>query len=279
MLALSEREWFKRVKQAHGNTYDYSDTEFKGMSVPVAIVCREHGVFTQTPRDHVYAKAGCRKCGLSKPRKYTTEKFIEEARKIHGLRYDYSRVRFESITAKVAITCKEHGTFLQSGNNHLKRKSGCPKCKAEDASKRMVGHQAVYPHARLVDIEGQEFCVNSEAECVVAALLVKKYRVVDQREAPPIKYSFRGQIHRHRPDFYLPELRRLVEVKSLWSIGASPSNLPEHTFAVCKSKARAADKAGFDYRIIVVERGRVVPLPSDWVSWSKRKVQRYVSGY
>jgi len=55
----------------------------------------------------------------------TTEEFIEDARKIHGDRYDYSQVQYENSRNKVTICCRIHGNFLQSPQSHLSGQ-GCP---------------------------------------------------------------------------------------------------------------------------------------------------------
>ena len=54
-------------------------------------------------------------------------KFVEKARKIHGNKYDYSKVNYINAQTKVKITCPEHGEFWQKPNNHLNGKS-CPLC-------------------------------------------------------------------------------------------------------------------------------------------------------
>lgn len=56
-----------------------------------------------------------------------TEDFITRARKIHGDRYDYSKVVYKNAREKVCIVCKEHGEFWQTPYNHLSGK-GCGKC-------------------------------------------------------------------------------------------------------------------------------------------------------
>ncbi len=55
----------------------------------------------------------------------TTEQFIEKARKVHGDRYDYSKVNYVNNCTKVCIICPEHGEFWQRPNNHLQG-YGCP---------------------------------------------------------------------------------------------------------------------------------------------------------
>ena len=52
-------------------------------------------------------------------KKLTTEKFIENAKKIHGDKYDYSLVEYKSKCKKVKIICNEHGIFEQTAFSHL----------------------------------------------------------------------------------------------------------------------------------------------------------------
>lgn len=44
-------------------------------------------------------------------KKKTTEEFIEEAKKVHGDKYDYSKVKYINRNTKVCITCLNHGEF------------------------------------------------------------------------------------------------------------------------------------------------------------------------
>lgn len=52
----------------HGNKYDYRQTRYEMSIVPVEIICRQHGVFTQSPNAHLSGK-GCPRCSnlISKP--------------------------------------------------------------------------------------------------------------------------------------------------------------------------------------------------------------------
>ena len=58
----------------------------------------------------------------------TTEQFIQEARLLHGDRFDYSKVIYKNNKTKIEIICKEHGSFYQSPDMHL-RGDGCPLCR------------------------------------------------------------------------------------------------------------------------------------------------------
>lgn len=53
--------------------------------------------------------------------------FFEKANKVHGDKYDYSKVDYISSYDKVTIICTDHGEFDQLPGNHLEH--GCPKCK------------------------------------------------------------------------------------------------------------------------------------------------------
>ena len=94
------------------------------------IICKEHGEFLQTPNGHL-SNNGCKKCGTiiitNKSRKNINE-FIEEAKIIHGDKYDYSKVIYINAFTNVIIICKEHGEFLQTPSTHLKSKIGCQAC-------------------------------------------------------------------------------------------------------------------------------------------------------
>lgn len=61
------------------------------------------------------------------PKKLTTEEFIEKARKVHGDKYDYSKVEYVNAFQKVYIICPEHGGFWQRPGEHLSGR-GCRKC-------------------------------------------------------------------------------------------------------------------------------------------------------
>jgi len=61
-------------------------------------------------------------------RKLTIEEFIEKAKKVHGDRYDYSKVNYITSHDKVCIICPEHGEFYERPNDHLKCQQGCPRC-------------------------------------------------------------------------------------------------------------------------------------------------------
>ena len=64
---------------------------------------------------------------MNKNLQSSTSEFIEKSIKIHGNKFDYSKVEYIGSHTKVSIICLEHGEFYQSPTNHLSG-NGCPKC-------------------------------------------------------------------------------------------------------------------------------------------------------
>ena len=54
-------EFIARAKAVHGDTYDYSKTEYSSMHSDVIIICPIHGEFPQAPHTHL-KDSGCGKC-------------------------------------------------------------------------------------------------------------------------------------------------------------------------------------------------------------------------
>ena len=121
---LSLKEFIEKAREIHGDKYDYSKVEYKGMHTKVCIICPEHGEFWQKPCNHINLKQKCPQCSS---RCYDTDTFIRKAREIHGDKYDYSKVKYVDTKTDVCIICPEHGEFWQKPCNHI-NKCGCPKC-------------------------------------------------------------------------------------------------------------------------------------------------------
>ena len=117
------KEFVEQAKSLHVDKYDYSKVEYVNNSTKVCIICPIHGEFWQSPANHLKGK-GCPKCcGKNK----TTEEFIEQARRVHGGKYGYSKVEYTTCDTKICIICPKHGIFWQRPNDHLNGK-GCPTC-------------------------------------------------------------------------------------------------------------------------------------------------------
>lgn len=123
-------EFIKKAREIHGDRYDYSKVNYVNNHTKVCIICEKHGEFWQKPSAHL-SGGNCYKCGkesMGKSQSMTKKEFIERARKIHGEKYDYSKVEYLGANTKVCIICPEHGEFLQTPSAHINGKEGCPVC-------------------------------------------------------------------------------------------------------------------------------------------------------
>lgn len=125
---LTLNEMIKRAKQIHGDDYDYSFCKNDGLYKKNKMKCNKCGnIFEMTFSAHINQKQGCRFCS-HRSYKYTMDEFLERAKKVHGDKYDYSKVEYVNSRTKVCIVCPEHGEFWQTPYKHVNSKQGCPKC-------------------------------------------------------------------------------------------------------------------------------------------------------
>ena len=125
----SKEKLVQEAIKVHGNKYCYDKVDYLGNKVKICIICPIHGEFWQIPDKHLRGQ-GCPKCGnesIGKNLQSSTSEFIEKSIKIHGNKFDYSKVEYIGSHTKVCIICPEHGEFYQSPTGHLSG-NGCLKC-------------------------------------------------------------------------------------------------------------------------------------------------------
>ena len=122
---IDVENFIKRAHKVFGRRYDYSESVYLGYHTPLCIRCGVHGTFMKSPSNHLKGQ-GCRQCGKQKVT--NTEEFKREATKIHGDIYNYDKVIYRTSLTKVVVTCRIHKDFEVSPNNHISKKSGCPRC-------------------------------------------------------------------------------------------------------------------------------------------------------
>jgi hypothetical protein len=133
---MSKEDFIKESKKVHGDKYSYEKTIYINCRKEVIISCPIHGDFLKTPRNHLYSRQGCPKCKEKgkiikrQDNKRDTIIFITNAVKIHGKKYDYTKVVYKNCSTDIIITCPIHGDFKQKPNTHLQG-CGCPECKRD----------------------------------------------------------------------------------------------------------------------------------------------------
>ena len=134
--ASTKEGFIKKAHEFHKDKYDYSNVNYVNNRTKVCIICPKHGEFWQTPSSHLRGN-GCSKCTCNYVP--TTEEWIASTRKVHGDKYDYSKVEYINANTKVCIICPEHGEFWQTPTNHLEGK-GCPKCNLSHLERSVMNY-------------------------------------------------------------------------------------------------------------------------------------------
>lgn len=128
-------EFIEDASRVHGDKYDYSLVDYRQALSKVLIICPEHGRFSQTASEHLSGR-GCSLCGRRQSsetrRRKAAQAFVAKAKKIHGDKYDYSKVKYACVRDPIIITCYKHGDFQQVPNDHL-TEAGCPQCARESS--------------------------------------------------------------------------------------------------------------------------------------------------
>lgn len=171
---MDSKTFVNKARKIFGDKYSYDKVIYTTTDAKVIIGCPEHGDFEQTPHDHLGGH-GCPICGGAIS--YTTESFIEAAKKVHGDCYSYNKVEYVKSTNKVIITCPKHGDFKQKPSVHLFG-AGCPKCK------RSRGEEAIALLLNDLNIS-----------------YIEQYRINDN-------FKTRNEIV---VDFYIPNKRCIIE--------------------------------------------------------------------
>jgi hypothetical protein len=170
---LTTEEFIKKAKLIHGDKYDYSKSNYINDLSKIKIVCIKHGEFIVKAGNHLRGD-NCSICTNNK--KLTTEEFIKKAKLIHGDKYDYSLVEYNTQKSKIKLICNKHGIFEQNPNNHLNN-NGCPICR-ESKGEKLI----------------REFLKNENIN------YIPQHRFKNCKNILPLPF-----------DFYLPELNICVE--------------------------------------------------------------------
>lgn len=71
-IASSYRVW--------GSRFDYSLIDYKHPNVPVKVVCKQHGAFEVSPKEHLHKQRGCPACSTERrARRNETQELLPES--------------------------------------------------------------------------------------------------------------------------------------------------------------------------------------------------------
>ncbi len=155
---LTKELFIEKACKIHNNKYDYSLSQYTYNNCKLKIICSTHGIFEQTPNNHLNGK-GCIKCGfISGTNKKLSNNlnFIRKATSIHNIKYDYSLVNYINNYTKVKIICKEHGVFELKPNCHLTG-GGCPRCVGRGKTTEDFIKESIIIHGDKYDYSISEY--------------------------------------------------------------------------------------------------------------------------
>ena len=125
----------EKAREVHlGKGYDYSLVEYKGTNKKVIIMCQIHGIFKQSPNNHLNG-AGCPYCANNR---LTKPQFLEYMDEIHEDVLDFTNCEYTQYLCqadRITVKCKIHGDFTKR-ISQLMNGHGCPECKKE-SNKRL----------------------------------------------------------------------------------------------------------------------------------------------
>lgn len=166
--------FLERVRDFHGDKFDYSKSQYINAKTKILIICPEHGEFYQTPDKHLAKRSkGCQKCwskvrkGIKRPNLKNKkipqpEIFLEKANKKYNNKYQYDITEYNGPQKnKIVVICPKHGEFKTTPRNHLIKgnKYGCYDCAREhvdvaklktyddfiEKSIKLHGNKYIYP--------------------------------------------------------------------------------------------------------------------------------------
>lgn len=243
----STQRFIDKANIIHNNIYDYSKVKYQSVDTKVEIICKKHGSFLQSPRNHLYKRNGCNSCAVDKSKATntkTTEQFVAEAKYKHGDTYGYSNVRYVNAVTPVKITCKRHGEFAQQPASHL-RGYGCKKCAVrltpdEFITKAESVHGGRYAYNDTHYVTGKETVnitcpdhgsFNQRAEshlvgtgCPICGSELKSFQSHGEQELSDIirdsriyiETNVRSLIYPKEIDIYIPSKRTAIEFNGLF---------------------------------------------------------------
>lgn len=133
----------KQYNEKYNFKYNYVGSVYQSMGRKIAIECPTHGVFHQTPKQHLEF-TGCKLCTAKRGKKELIEKqefeknivdaqrevLIESFKAVFGYKYNYELFVYRGVNKKIIIQCPEHGIFRSTPLDHI-RGDYCPECRKE----------------------------------------------------------------------------------------------------------------------------------------------------
>lgn len=261
---MSVEEFLRLSREVHGTKYGYSRA--RNLEQVVDIRCPKHGWFRQRRVAHAKAGNGCPGCSRESHAaklRLSRDEYLKRASAKHKNKYDYSEVTYvNGMKAKETIICPLHGSFVQSLHGHLIGGNGCPDCGVRKTILGGLTRKRVVRQGRVFRLQGHE---PQALDWMLKTHNLRAQDIAFGEEVPVLEYDDGTTRRKHYPDFWIPSLNRLVEVKSKWSCGLGSDPRTRKAFRLLRAKRKAALALGYKYTLILIDaKGRRLSLPKDW---------------
>ena len=239
---LSQDEFINKLEKIHGEKYGFDKSIYTGRKGSTIITCPTHGD-VEVKINGLLEGEGCPLCA---GRRRTNDDIIQMIRKIHGDRYDYSKVNFKNNKIPITLICPKHGEFKLRPESIIYQSAGCPKCSGRnlsndewiDRAKQIHGSKYDYskfnyinaitkttvicpkhgefqisPNDHINNENGCAYCNESKGEKLIDGLLTKhEVKSIRQYKFLDCTNEIKGSGCRKLPfDFYLPEMNIAIE--------------------------------------------------------------------
>ena len=110
-----------KLREVHGNRYEYLEVFMVGGSSSVRYMCREHGERVSQV-GVMLTGGGCLLCGYKesgRKRMFDFSDYTARAEKVHKQSYAYVGLDYSSGDPRISYVCDKHGMQRQRARNHL----------------------------------------------------------------------------------------------------------------------------------------------------------------
>ena len=233
--------FIKKAVDIHGAKYNYENVKYIGSSTKVLVTCNIHGDFSIRPNDHLRGK-GCKECGIksrSNKRKLGINEFILLSNSKHNNEFTYNNSIYVNSNTNLLVTCKIHGDFEVTPNNHITKLSGCPTCN-ESKGERII--------RRFLTEHNIEFN--------------------PQQRFKNCKYKYRLPF-----DFYIPQLNLIIEYDGIQHFKPVEQWGGEKYLIEVQTKDAIKDKYCIDNNINIIripytKMDNILEILTEMVLWS-----------
>lgn len=256
------------VHRIHGNTI-----EVESLATPRAklhlkcTLCDHSWVSTQSNTiTHGKGCAQCRNANLS-------ERFLKSETEFKQILHARTNGTVELIGPYTGAKSVKEFHCIKC--DYRWKNAGLGKCQSCGCRKRMksgLTSKAYKLGRRTVTVQGFE---HHALDILINKGVSPKNITVDSEDKiPMIEYDFQGILRKHFPDICVTRpdgSKVIIEVKSAYTLGLLAGTW-EHYWASNKAKIRSAIQQGIDYRVMLIEKGRHVPLPRNWFDMPRPKL-------